>query len=74
METIISFQIMNFNYKIINEEFENDKTLVVILKSSILTNLKIILKFALNLNLKIFNLSNNKFKSISNFQMKSFQI
>ena len=25
LETSISFQIMDFNYKIINEEFENDK-------------------------------------------------
>ena len=31
------FQIINFNYEIIDEEFENDKIWVVILKFSILT-------------------------------------
>ena len=40
LKTSISFQIMNFNYEIINEEFENDKVWVVILKFSILTTFK----------------------------------
>ena len=62
---------MNFNYEIINEEFENNKVWVVIFKSSILTTLKIMMKFDSNLNLKIFDLPNNRFVQISNFQMKS---
>ena len=45
---------MDFNYEIINEEFENDKIWVVILKSSTLTTLKTMLEFNLNLNLKNF--------------------
>ena len=61
---------MDFNYEIINEEFENYKIWVVILKFSTLTILKTMVKFDSNSNLKIFNLSNNKFKPISNFQMK----
>ena len=61
---------MDFNYKITNEEFENDKVWVVIFKFSTLTTLKIIVEFDPNTNLKIFNLLNNKFKSILNFQMK----
>ena len=58
---------MNFNYEIINEEFENDKIWIVILKFSTLTILKIMVKFDLNLNLKIFDLSNKKFEPIPNF-------
>ena len=50
---------------------ENDKVWVVILKFSISTTLKTTMKFDPNLNLKIFNLPNNKFKSILNFQIKS---
>ena len=53
---------MNFNYKIINKEFENNKICVFIFKFSTLTYLKTILKFDSNSNLKIFNLQNNKFK------------
>ena len=68
--TSILFQIIDFNYETINEEFENDKILVVILKFSILIPLNTMVEFNLNLNLKIFNLSNNKFKPILNFQMK----
>ena len=33
---------MDFNYEIINKEFENDKVWVIILKSSTLTTLKTI--------------------------------
>ena len=33
---------MNFNYEIINEEFENDKVWVLILKFSTLTTLNLI--------------------------------
>ena len=44
---------MNFNYEIINEEFENEKIWVVILKFSTLTTLKTMIKFNLNPNLKI---------------------
>ena len=62
---------MNFSYKIINEEFGNDKIREVILKFSTLITLKTIVKFDSNSNLKILNLPNNKFESISNFQMKS---
>ena len=61
---------MDFKY-IINKEFENDKVWVVILKFSTLKTLKIMVEFDLNLNLKFLNLSNNKFKSIPNFQIKS---
>ena len=46
---------MDFNYKIINEEFENDKVWAVILKFSTLTTLKIMVEFDPNLNLKYFN-------------------
>ena len=66
-KTSISFQIINFNYEIINEEFENDKVWVIILKFSTLTTLKTMVEFNPNLNLKIFNLPNNKFEPISNF-------
>ena len=69
--TIISFQTMNFNYEIINKEFENDKIWVVILKFSTLITLKTMGEFDPNLNLKIFDLLNNKFELIPNFQMKS---
>ena len=62
---------MNFNYDIINKEFENDKIWVIFLKSSILTILKTTMKFNSNSNLKIFDLSNNRFEPILNFQMKS---
>ena len=58
---------MDFNYEIINEEFENDKIWVVILKFSTLTASKIMVKFNSNPNLKIFDLPNNKFESILNF-------
>ena len=58
---------MNFNYKIINEEFENDKIWVVILKFSTLTIFKIMVEFDPNSNLKIFDLPNNKFEPISKF-------
>ena len=61
---------MDFNYEITNEEFENDKVWVVIFKFSTLTTLKTIVKFDPSTNLKIFNLPNNKFKPIPNFQMK----
>ena len=61
---------MDFNYEIINEEFENDKIWIVILKFSTLTTLKIMVEFYPNSNLKFFYLSNNKFELISNFQMK----
>ena len=47
---------MDFNHKIINEEFENDKDWVFILKISTLTTLKTIVEFDPNSNLKIFNL------------------
>ena len=69
--TRISFQIIDFNYKIINEEFENYKVWIVILKFSTLTNLKTMVEFDPNLNLKIFYLPNNKFKPMLNFLMKS---
>ena len=63
---------MDFNYKILNEEFENDKVwVVIILKSSTSTTLKTMVKFDLNSNLKMFDLSNNRFEPILNFQMKS---
>ena len=42
---------MNFNYKIINEEFENDEVWVIILKFLILTTLKTMVKFDPNPNL-----------------------
>ena len=54
---------MDFNYEIINEQFENNKVWVVILK--------VMVEFDPNPNLKIFDLTNNKFDSIPNFQMKS---
>ena len=70
--TSISFQIVDFNYEIINEEFENDKVWVVILKFSTLTTQKTIAEFHPNPNLKNFDLpNNNKFEPIINFQMKS---
>ena len=59
LETSISFQIMNFNYEIINEEFENHKVWIVILKFSTLTTLKTMVKLDINSNLKIFDLPNN---------------
>ena len=62
---------MDFNYEIIDEEFENDKVWVVILKFSTSTTLKTMVEFDPNKNLKIFNLPNNKFELIPNFQMKS---
>ena len=62
---------MDFNYEIINEEFENDKILVVILKFSTLTTLNIMVEFNLNPNLKIYDSPNNKFELILNFQIKS---
>ena len=67
LKTNISFQIMDFNQEIINEEFENNKVWIVIVKFSNLTTLKIIVEFNLNSDLKIFNLSNNKLELISNF-------
>ena len=57
--------------KLINEEFENDKVWVVVLKFTTLTTLKTMVEFDLNLNLKIFDLPNNKFEPILNFQIKS---
>ena len=71
LETSILFQIINFNNEIINEEFENDNVWIIILKFSTLTTLKTMVKFDQNLNLKFFYLSNNKFESILNFQIKS---
>ena len=62
---------MDFNYEIINEEFENDKIWVVILKLSTLATSKTMVKFDPDPKLKIFDLPNNKFESIPNFQMKS---
>ena len=50
---------MNFNYKIINKKFENDKILIVIFKFLILSTLKTIVKFNSNSKLKIFGLPNN---------------
>ncbi len=61
---------MNFNYEITDEEFENNKIWVIIIKFSTLTTLKTIVEFDPNPNLKIFDLRNNKFESIPNFQMK----
>ena len=58
---------MDFNNEIVNEEFENDKVWVVILKLSTLTTLKTIVKFNSNPNLKIFDLPNKKFEPILNF-------
>ena len=66
--TSILFQIMTFNYEIINEKFENDKVQVVIFKFSTLTTLETMVEFDSNPKLKIFYLPNYKFKSISNFQ------
>ena len=63
----ISFQIIDFNYKIINEGFENDKVCVVILNFSTLTTVKTMVEFDSNPNLKIFDLPNNKFEQIPNF-------
>ena len=59
---------MNFNYEIINKEFENDKAWEIILNFNYFKNNGGI---DLNPNLKIFNLPNNKFELISYFQMKS---
>ena len=61
---------MDLNYEIVNEEFENEKVWVVILKFSTLTTLKTMVKFDPNPNLKNFDLPNNKFEPIQNFQMK----
>ena len=58
---------MNFNYEIINEEFDNDIIWIVILKFSTLNTIKTMMKFDQNSNLKIFDLPNKKFKSIPNF-------
>ena len=66
LEISILFRIMNFNYKIINEEFKNDKVWAVIFKFSTITTLKTMAEFDPNLNLKIFNLPNNKFEPILN--------
>ena len=55
---------MDFNYEITNEKFENDKVWIAF---SILTTLKTIVKFDPNPNLKISDLSNNKFKPIPKF-------
>ena len=59
--------IMNFKYEIINEEFENDKIWIVILKFSTITTLKTIMKFNSNSNLKIFDLLN--IINLSQFQI-----
>ena len=67
LRTNISFQIIHFNYEIMNGEFENDKAWVVILKFSTFTTLKTMVEFDPNLNLKIFDLPNKKFEQISNF-------
>ena len=58
---------MDCNYEIKNEKFENEKVWIVIFKFSILTTLKTMEEFDSNPNLKIFDLSNNEFKSILNF-------
>ena len=58
---------MDFNYEIINEEFENDNVWKVILKFSTLTTLKTMVEFDPNPNLKVFDLPNNKFEPILNF-------
>ena len=58
---------MDFNYKMINKEFENDKVRVVIIKFSTLITLKAMVEFDLNPNLKFFDLPSNKFKPILNF-------
>ena len=42
----ISFLIINFNYKFINKEFENDKVWKVIFKSSTLTTFKTMVELA----------------------------
>ena len=60
---------MDLNYEIINEKYESDKIWVVILKSSTLTTLNTMVEFDQNSNLNIFDLPNNKFELISNFQM-----
>ena len=70
METSISFQIMDFNCEIVNEKFENDKVWIVILKFSTLTTSKTMVEFDPNSNLKFFDLPNNKFELLSNFEMK----
>ena len=62
---------MDFNYEIINEEFENDKVWVIIFKFSTITTLKTMMEFDPNPNLKIFDLPNNIFEPISIFQIKS---
>ena len=59
LKASISFQIMDFNYEIINEEFENDKVWVVIFKFSTLITLKAMMEFDPNSNLKFFYLPNN---------------
>ena len=64
----ISFQIIDFNYKIINDEFENDKVWIVILNFSTLTTSKTMVEFDSNPYLKIFDFSNNKFELILNSQ------
>ena len=61
---------MDFNYEIINEKFENEKVWIVIFKFSTLTTLKTMVNLIQIQIYKIFNLLNNKFKPISNFQME----
>ena len=61
---------MDFNYKIINEKFENNKVWIVIIKFSTLTTLKKIVEFNSNLNFKIFDFPNNKFELIFKFSNK----
>ena len=48
-------QFMDFNYKIINENFENDKVWIVIFKSSTLTTLKTMVEFNSNSNMTLRN-------------------
>ena len=59
------FQIMDFNYEFINEEFENDKVWVVILKFWTLTTLKTMVEFDTNPDLKflIYQTANFKFSN-----------
>ena len=62
MEISILFYIIDFNYEIINVEFENDNVWKIILKYSSLIDS--------NLNLKFFYLPNIRFESNLYFQMK----
>ena len=61
---------MDLNFKIINEEFENEKVLVVILKFSILTTLKTMVKFDRNSNLKILICQTVNLSQFKIFQIK----